>query len=120
MSALLPPSSGLKSKTEGKGELDFYISGSLKWGIELVSDGKNLPEHINRFKQGGSSFAPNISDYRMVDFRSDTSKKRKSKGIDKHEVQVRFTAQFAGAELCFGSTQKTAKVKFGSPTRMAV
>jgi len=31
------------------GLLDFYINGSLKWMIEIVREGSNLNEHLNRF-----------------------------------------------------------------------
>jgi hypothetical protein len=116
LSARLPIDSGLAVEGKGKGELDFYINGSLKWGIELVSDGANLADHIQRFTGSnlGKCFAaPSISDYRVVDFRTDSCKKRKTKEVSAREIQVRFSADFLQAELIFGSSHKKMVVTLG-------
>jgi hypothetical protein len=103
--------------TKGKGELDFYINGPLKWGIELVSDGANIPEHLQRFQHGGKCFTPNILDYRVVDFRSDSSKKRKTDELDEFEVQVRFSQSYTNATLSFGKSKQQVTVDIGGPTK---
>jgi hypothetical protein len=35
------------------GYLDFYISGKLNWGVELLHEGNRAREHGERFQEGG-------------------------------------------------------------------
>jgi hypothetical protein len=38
--------------------LDFYINGSLNWGIEVLMDGSEISEHFGRFDPGICSKYP--------------------------------------------------------------
>jgi hypothetical protein len=38
------------------GEIDFYLNGKLRWGIELLVGGDGIGEHLSRFRQLGSTF----------------------------------------------------------------
>jgi len=51
------------------GELDFYLNGGLRWGIELLVGGRGIGEHMSRFAAGGKYAKLNVSDYAVVDFR---------------------------------------------------
>ncbi|OQR86354.1 Crinkler (CRN) family protein, partial [Thraustotheca clavata] len=53
-----------------KGFLDFTIhSGKSFWGIELLREGINLQEHIDRFARGGHYSMLKLTDYCLMDFR---------------------------------------------------
>ncbi|OQR87162.1 Crinkler (CRN) family protein [Thraustotheca clavata] len=50
--------------------LDFTMHGGKSfWGIELLREGKNLQEHIDRFACGGHYSVLKLSDYCLMDFR---------------------------------------------------
>ncbi|POM65708.1 Crinkler (CRN) family protein [Phytophthora palmivora] len=52
------------------GFIDFTVHcGDDFWGIELLRDGSNLDEHIDRFAPGGPYSLLELSDYCLVDFR---------------------------------------------------
>ena len=51
------------------GEIDFYLNSSLRWGIELLVNGKGISEHIDRFGENGKYFPLRASDYAVVDLR---------------------------------------------------
>ncbi|KAJ3211579.1 hypothetical protein HDU82_005505, partial [Entophlyctis luteolus] len=52
------------------GEIDFYLNGSLRWGVELLVDGRGITEHTDRFGLNGKYFKLDVNDYIIVDFRS--------------------------------------------------
>jgi hypothetical protein len=53
-----------------EGEVDFYINGELRWGIELLILGDKITEHMNRFAQPDGKYVPlGVKDYVIVDFR---------------------------------------------------
>lgn len=50
--AVCPELNTFAKNSEGKvetGELDFFVSGELKWAIELLVDGDKINEHVARF-----------------------------------------------------------------------
>jgi hypothetical protein len=49
--------------------MDFYINGDLKWGIELLIEGRNIREHLRRFLPNGKYACLIPADYIVVDFR---------------------------------------------------
>jgi hypothetical protein len=51
------------------GEIDFYIDGNLRWGIELLIKGSKLKEHISRFQVGGLYYPLAVNQFAVVDFR---------------------------------------------------
>lgn len=51
------------------GELDFYLNGDLRWGIELLVGGSDIGEHMFRFSTGGKYAALLVKDYVVLDFR---------------------------------------------------
>ena len=50
-------------------EIDFYLDGDLRWGIELLVKGDQVGEHIDRFSRKGKYHPLNVADYIVVDFR---------------------------------------------------
>lgn len=51
------------------GEIDFYLNGSLRWGIELLVNGDGIGEHMARFGEDGKYAALAVKDYAVVDLR---------------------------------------------------
>ena len=51
-----------------KGELDFYVNWQLKWAVELLKEGKEIGEHLNRFRTGKYREVE-TAEYLVVDFR---------------------------------------------------
>jgi hypothetical protein len=52
-----------------------------------------------------------------VDFRSDSSKKRKTEELDEFEVQVRFSRFYTKATLWFGKTKQQVTVDIVGPDK---
>ena len=92
MSAILPD-----VPNHGVGELDFYVNSSLFYGIELMRNGKNLAEHVQRFLPGGMYHAPTkIKHFIVVDFVAPGHKPRTR--YDCRRV-VEFHSDFAGCNV---------------------
>jgi hypothetical protein len=51
------------------GEIDFYLNGDLRWGIELMIKGDGVSEHMSRFAANGKYSPLGVSDYIIIDFR---------------------------------------------------
>ena len=67
----LTPELNTKAELNGKtvkGELDFYVNSQLKWAVELLKEGKDIGEHLNRFRTGAYREVE-TSEYLVVDFR---------------------------------------------------
>ncbi|KAJ3339606.1 hypothetical protein HDU83_007573 [Entophlyctis luteolus] len=74
--------------TGGKisGEVDFYLNGSLRWGVELLVLGRGITEHIDRFGLNGKYFKLDVKDYIIVDFRS--SQDGQPTNVQRHPKRV--------------------------------
>lgn len=46
-----------------QGEVDFYLNGRIRWGIELLLKGRAIGEHISRFSPQGKYHALDVRDY---------------------------------------------------------
>ncbi|KAL8012180.1 putative AAA+ ATPase domain, P-loop containing nucleoside triphosphate hydrolase [Plasmopara halstedii] len=68
LSRVFPTSPGQPS-TRIDGEIDFYLNGSLRWGIELLVNGDKIGEHMSRFAAGGKYAALAAKEYVIIDFR---------------------------------------------------
>jgi hypothetical protein len=51
------------------GEIDFYVDGDIRWGIELLVGGEKISEHLARCGPGGKYAALDMLDFAIVDFR---------------------------------------------------
>ena len=87
------------------GELDFYIDGDLRWGIELLVNGAGVGEHINRFAEGGKYFPLRVKDYLVVDFRvgNVTNVQRHA-----HRMTCFFHDNFTRCSIVQGTTAETS------------
>ncbi|KAJ1555483.1 hypothetical protein HK096_002497 [Nowakowskiella sp. JEL0078] len=73
-----------------KGEIDFYLNGKLRWGIELLLNGSGIGEHLQRFSKKGKYEPLKVKDYVVVDFRENDTGEPTNIVLDSH----RFTAFF--------------------------
>ena len=56
------------------GEIDFYLNGNLRWGIELLVNGVGIGEHMSRFSPPNGKYAAlAVNDYAVVDFRRNST-----------------------------------------------
>ncbi|KAF4027937.1 putative AAA domain-containing protein [Phytophthora infestans] len=55
------------------GEIDFYLNGSLRWGIELLVNGDRIGEPMSRFATGGKYAALAAKEYVVIDFRGNVN-----------------------------------------------
>ncbi|KAJ3255281.1 hypothetical protein HDU77_003753 [Chytriomyces hyalinus] len=72
------------------GEVDFYLDGSLRWGIELMVNGRSPQEHLSRFETNGKYFKLNVRDYVVIDFRSNATGEPTFKNPHEKKVSVFF------------------------------
>lgn len=52
-----------------EGEIDFYIDGDIRWGIEIHIKGDRLQDHLARCAPTGKYGALNMKSYVVLDFR---------------------------------------------------
>jgi energy-coupling factor transporter ATP-binding protein EcfA2 len=45
------------------GEIDFLLTGSLRWGVALLVNGDKVGDHIDRFNPGGEYFSLSLKDF---------------------------------------------------------
>lgn len=69
LSRVFPEPGGATTGDSIAGEVDFFINGELRWGIELLIDGAGVGEHIRRFSPGGKYSPLCARDYVVVDIR---------------------------------------------------
>ena len=69
------------------GEIDFYLNGNLRWGIELLVNGDGIGEHIDRFTvPAGKYVALAVNDFAVVDFRTNST--GQPTNISKHPKRI--------------------------------
>ena len=90
LSRLFPSTVACEATEENgiiSGEIDFYLNGDLRWGIELLIRGRNIGEHVERFGDFGKYKALQMRDHIIVDF-------RKGPATNIHLHQKRLTVFF--------------------------
>ena len=85
------------------GEIDFYLNGSLRWGIELLVNGSGIGEHLERFTPDGKYAPLNMRDYAVVDLRR-SGKSGAPTNVERHpnRITVFFDDNFKVAQCLFG------------------
>ena len=85
-----------------KGEIDFYLNGKLRWGVELLVQGREVGEHIERFSPQGKYYPLGVLDYAVVDFRSSVNGKTTQISHHPKRVTVFFDQEFTSCQYFFG------------------
>mmetsp|Transcript_9146 Transcript_9146/g.15678 ORF Transcript_9146/g.15678 Transcript_9146/m.15678 type:complete len:226 (+) Transcript_9146:1307-1984(+) len=52
-----------------KGEVDYFVNGTLSWGLELMVHGRGRKKHVDRFSPDGIYGPLGCRDYLVVDFK---------------------------------------------------
>ena len=94
---------------EGKtidGELDFFVNGQLKFGIELLKQGDRTGEENARFGRGGKYELLGARDYAVVDFRSMVTGRPTSVQRQDHLITIFFSENFDAAVYYVGHGDK--------------
>jgi hypothetical protein len=81
--------------------IDFYINGGLRWGVELVRDGRDIGEHARRFGTDGKYAQFAFNDWRVLDFRVLANGEVKQL---KNRMTVFFSADFTRVERIYDCT----------------
>jgi hypothetical protein len=83
-----------------RGNVEYYLAGGLRWGIELVVKGQDIEPNNCRFAPGGKYYPLHPRDYVVVDLRSKSWSSRIHRG--RHQVSVVFSEDFSTCILTFG------------------
>jgi len=84
------PSSPSETSDRISGEIDFYLNGDLRWGIELLVNGAAIGEHIDRFVDGGKYSFLKVNDYAVVDFRGNDTGEVTNVALHEKRITVFF------------------------------
>jgi hypothetical protein len=82
------------------GEVDFFINGDLKWGIELLIQGRKLKEHRERFIGNGKYVNLECLEYVVVDFRGNVAGAPKKIVEKDNVITVYFKLDDYGSATC--------------------
>lgn len=93
------------------GEIDFYLNGSLRWGIELLISGRNVTEHIDRFGRAGKYHPLQLKDYIVVDFRMCPETGISHVHPHSNRLSVFFNSSFEECSCLYGTDPNPFKVK---------
>ncbi|KAG7377058.1 hypothetical protein PHYPSEUDO_012238 [Phytophthora pseudosyringae] len=86
-----------------RGEIDFYLDGSLRWGIELLVNGDNIGEHMSRFAPKGKYAALAAKAHAVIDFRGNKTGKITDVARKPERVTVFFKlGEFSSCRCIFG------------------
>ncbi|RKP15872.1 hypothetical protein ROZALSC1DRAFT_25947, partial [Rozella allomycis CSF55] len=97
------------------GEIDFYLNGSLRWGIELLIKGSGIGEHLERFTPRGKYAPLDVSDYAVVDFRVNES--GECTNVQRHakRISVFFKkGDFSSCKCIFGNEQGVVQLNLSN------
>ena len=98
-------------------ELDFFVNGELKFGIELLKQGGNddkiEEQHVDRFGRNGKYASLGVRDYVAVDFRPMINDKPTNnvERREHHLVTVFFSDGFDYAIYYVGTSEETGKFR---------
>ncbi|KAJ6542577.1 hypothetical protein B0H19DRAFT_1267825 [Mycena capillaripes] len=92
----LSPEFGTPKSAMKSGRIDFFITGSKQWGIEVLREGDRIDEHLDRFLPGGAYSdwitKGDLKQYVVLDFRTKSQPREK---IPNHPTyHITFTPDF--------------------------
>jgi hypothetical protein len=95
-----------------RGEVDFYINGSLRWGIELLVKSRGAKEHLSRFGEGGKYFPLKVNDYIVVDFTRNADGVLTNIIAHEKRMTVFFNTDFSSCTIVHGENRNQITVKY--------
>jgi hypothetical protein len=113
LSRVFPEPPNSNSSTSISGEIDFYLDGSLRWGIELLINGAGISEHIDRFSNPNGKYYPlKVKDYAIIDIRRTES--GMPTNIVRHEKRITLffkQGDFSVARCIFGLEENHVEIR---------
>jgi hypothetical protein len=98
-----------------EGEIDFYVNGELRWGIELLVLGDKISEHMSRFGPKGKYFPLRVNEHAVVDFRRSLDGKPTNVSVLQHRISVVFPFGDFNQCICkFGNDPLEHVIKLSS------
>jgi hypothetical protein len=86
-----------------QGEIDFFLNGELRWGIELLVHGREIKEHISRFSESGKYYQLKPNDYVLIDFRPISQNNMVQR--HEHRYTIFFESDFSKCVCVFGKEE---------------
>jgi hypothetical protein len=98
-----------------RGEIDFYLDGDLRWGIELLVNGDKIGEHISRFAPNGKYAALAAKAHAIIDFRGNESGKITKVARKPERVTVFFKlGDFSSCRCIFGLVEDAEPIRLSN------
>lgn len=93
------------------GEIEFYMNGSLRWGVELLVNGDKIGEHMARFAADGKYAALAAKDYAIIDLRGNKSGKITNVVRKPERITVFFKlGAFSSCRCIFGLVEDSERI----------
>ncbi|RKP17988.1 hypothetical protein ROZALSC1DRAFT_23665 [Rozella allomycis CSF55] len=102
-------------ETDPNREIDFYLNGSLRWGIQLHIKGRGVGEHLERFTPHDKYAPLDVSDYAVVDFR--VNETGECTNVQRHakRISVFFKkGDFSSCKCIFGEDHDDVELKLSN------
>lgn len=93
------------------GYVDFFLNTRLNWAIEIAMEGRDIPEHLNRFHPATGKYRHlHLTNYAVVDIRLPGDSKPPK---ESHErlITLYFSEHFLSARMVWNVDDQT-KEKF--------
>ena len=111
LSKIFPNDTSVGPPEEILGEIDFYLNSSLRWGVELLVNGRGITEHIDRFGEKGKYFPLKAKDYVVVDIRGNAN--GEITRIIKHSKRISVffkLGEFKSCKCIFGEEDQVIEI----------
>lgn len=100
------------------GRLEMYLSGDLRFGIELRPSGNEIGSQLeDNFGKNGKYAALQVEDHVVIDFRPEDGGERTEKS--EHLARVCFDQSFEKCTLLYGLNETANNIRIGTPVAEA-
>jgi hypothetical protein len=116
LSKIFPSDTYVNSQQATSGEIDFYLNGSLRWGIELLVNGDGIGEHLSRFSPPYGKYVPlAVNDYAIVDIRRNATGQPSEISKHRNRVSVFFkSGDYSVAQCLFGEDTTAIEINLAN------
>jgi hypothetical protein len=110
------PKSTEEKTIEIEGEIDFYIDGNIRWGIEILTKGDRLKDHMARCDPHEGRYAAlEMIDYVVIDFRREKPQSIFNIKRDPKRMTVLFPSDtFQFCKILVGLDQDPLEIELSS------
>ena len=104
------PDTADKTTSSINGEIDFYLNGDLRWGIELLISGKGIKKHMDSLRTNNRSYVNlKMRDWIVIDLLRGPV----SNLVQRHDnkLSVFFAKDFSSCDCIFGTDFPSFELK---------